>query len=403
MKVLYERCCGLDVHKKSITACVLTPAGQEIRGFGTTHAELLALADWLQTLGVPVVAMESTGVYWKPVYNLLEHEFEVLVCNARHIKAVPGRKTDVKDAAWLADLLKHGLVRPSFIPARPHRELRELVRARRRLIQDKAQMASRIQKVLEGGNIKLGSVATDVLGVSGRAILRASIAGEPEPTRLAEHARGLLRKKLDAVRAALHGTLGAHQRFMLDTQLRMLETVEAEVVHLDQEVARRLGPWEPTLQRLVGIPGLARRTAEDVLAEIGPDMTQFPSAHHLASWAKLSPGNYQSAGKRRRGSTGHGSPWLTAALIEAAQAAARTKHTALAARYHRLAPRRGHKRAIIASAHTLLKIIYHMLREGTEYRELGGDYFDQHHRHAILRRSVKRLEQLGYRVTLQAA
>ena len=403
MKVLYERCCGLDVHKKSLTACALTPAGPQVRVFGTTHGEVLALADWLQELGVRTVAMESTGVYWKPVFNVLEAEFEVLVANARHIKAVPGRKTDVKDAAWLADLLKHGLLRPSFIPARPHRELRELVRYRRRLIQEKTQLASRMQQVLEGGNIKLASVASDILGVSGRAMLRARIAGEADPARLAALARGVLRKKQAALHEALQGTLGAHQRFMLETQLRLLETVEAEVAHLDAEVARRLGPFAETIHRLDTIPGIARRTAEDLLAEIGADMAPFPSAAHLASWAKLSPGNYQSAGKRRSGSTGQGSPWLRATLTEAAQAAARTKATALAARYQRLARRRGRKRAITALAHTILKIMYHMLREGTVYRDLGETYYEQRDQRHIVRRSVKRLERLGYRVTLQAA
>lgn len=403
MKVLYERCCGLDVHKKSLTACALTPAGQQVRSFGTTHGEVLALADWLHELGVQAVAMESTGVYWKPVHNVLEHEVEVLVCNARHIKAVPGRKTDVKDAAWLADLLKHGLLRPSFIPARPQRELRELVRYRRRLMQEKTQLANRMQQVLEGGNIKLASVASDILGVSGRAMLRAMIAGEADPERLAAFAQGVLRKKLDALRGALQGTLGAHQRFMLETQLRLLETVEAEVAHLDAEVARRLAPFAETIIRLDTIPGVARRAAEDLLAELGADLAPFPSAGHLASWAKLSPGNYQSAGKRQSGRTGRGSPWLRATLTEIAQAAARTKATYLAARYQRLARRRGRKRAITALAHTILKIIYHMLREGTAYRDLGETYYEQRDQRHIVLRSVKRLERLGYRVTLQAA
>ena len=403
MRVLYERCAGLDVHKKSITACALTDDGRHVRTFGTTHVELVELADWLSGLGVTTVAMESTGVYWKPVYNLLEHEFELIVANARHIKAVPGRKTDVKDAEWIADLLRHGLLRPSFIPERPERELRELVRYRRGLIRDKTQIANRMHQVLEGGNIKLASVATDILGVSGRDMLRAMIAGEDDPNVLAEMARGRLMNKLGELRWALEGTMGDHQRFMLSAQLRLLEVLETEVELLNEEVERRLAPLEEAIERLDGIPGVARRVAEDVLAEIGADMSRFPSARHLASWAKLSPGNYESAGKRRSGYTGRGSPWLSAALVEAAQAAARTKDTYLSARYRRIASRRGRKRAIVALAHKMLKIIYHMLRDGTTYRELGSDYFDQRDKHYVVLRNVRRIERLGYRVALEAA
>ena len=365
MEVMYERCCGLDVHKKSITACVLAGDDRQIRTFGTTQRELLELADWLSRLSVTAVAMESSGVFWKPVYNLLEHEFELVVANARHMKAVPGRKTDVKDSEWIASLLRHGLLKPSFIPDRSQRELRELVRYRRRLVQDKSQTASRMHKVLEGGNIKLASVATDILGVSGREMLRAMIAGETDPNVLAEMARGRLRNKLDELRWALEGTMGDHQRFMLSAQLRMLETLEAEITRIDEEVARRLDPLEETIGRLDAIPGVGRRAAEDILAEIGADMSKFPSANHLTSWAKLSPGNYQSAGKRRSGYSGRGSPWLSAVLTEVAQAAARTRDTYLSARYRRIASRRGRKRAVTAISRTVLKITYHMLRDGT--------------------------------------
>ena len=403
MRVVYERCCGLDVHKKSITACVLAGDEHEVRVFGTTYREILGLVDWLSESRVTAVAMESTGVFWKPVYNLLEHEFEVIVANARHIKAVPGRKTDIKDSEWIADLLRHGLLRPSFIPNRAQRELRELVRYRRRLVQDKSQLANRMHKVLEGGNIKLASVATDILGASGRDMLRAMVAGEQDADVLAQMSRGLLRKKLDELRWALEGTMGDHQRFMLGTQLQMLEMLEGQIEHLDAEVARRLAPLDETIQRLDAIPGIARRAAEDILAEIGDDMSRFPSASHLASWAKLSPGNYESAGKRTSGHTGRGSPWLTATLTEVAQAAARTKGTYLSARYHRIAARRGRKRAVTAIAHTVIKIIYHMLREGSEYRDLGGDYFDQRNKHYIVLSNVRRIERLGYQVTLQAA
>lgn len=403
MTVVYERCCGLDVHKKSITVCVLARGDRQIRTFGTTHRELLDLANWLSQMNVTAVAMESTGVFWKGVYNLLEHEFELIVANARHIKAVPGRKTDVKDSEWIAELLRHGLLRPSFIPERSQRELRELVRYRRRLVQDKSQIANRMHQVLEGGNIKLASVATDILGVSGREMLRAMIAGETDPSVLAEMARGLLRKKLDELRWALEGTMGDHQRFMLGAQLRMLETLEAETAHIDGEVARRFAPLAETIKRLDAIPGIARRAAEDILAEIGTDMSKFPSANHLASWAKLSPGNYQSPGKRRSGYTGRGSPWLSAVLTEVAQASARTKDTYLSARYHRIAARRGRKRAITAISHTVLKTIYHMLRDGTEYRDLGGGYFDHRDKHYTVLRNVRRIERLGYQVTLKAA
>ena len=403
MKVLHQRCCGLDVHKKSVTACVITPQGQQIRTFGTTYGELLELSDWLSEMGVTVVAMESTGVYWKPVYNLLEGEFELIVANARHIKNVPGRKTDVKDAQWIAELLKHGLLERSFIPDRPARELRELVRYRRRMVQQRAQIANRMQKVLEGGNIKLASVASDILGVSGRDMLRAMIAGESNPKTLANMARGLLRKKLPELQWALEGTMGPHQRFMLESQLRMLETMESEIAHLDEEVRRRLLPLEDEIDRIDGIPGIGRRNAEDVIAEIGTDMTRFPSAAHLASWAKLSPGNYQSAGRRRSGHTGHGNTWLKSALTEAAQSAARTKDTYLSAQYRRIATRRGSKRATTAVAHTIIKTIYHMLRDGSTYHDLGGNYFDLRNRNNAIHRYVRGIERLGYQVTIEAA
>lgn len=398
-----ERCCGLDVHKRSVTACVITPDDRQIRTFGTTYGELLSLGDWLTEMRVTTVGMESTGVYWKPIYNLLEEEFELVVANARQIKAVPGRKTDVRDSEWIAELLRHGLLKPSFIPDRDQRELRELVRYRRRVVQNKAQIASQMHKVLEGGNIKLASVATDILGVSGREMLRALIAGEQAPNVLAELARGLLRKKLEELRWALRGTMGHHQRYMLGVLLQSLEMYETQIADLDKEVARRFAPLEETINRLDAIPGVGRRAAEDIIAEIGTDMSRFPSAKHLASWAKVSPGNYQSAGKRKSGYTGRGSPWLSAILTEVAQSAARTKDTYLSARYRRIAARRGRKRAITAIAHTVLKVIYHLLRNGTDYDDLGGDYFDRRDKSYIVRSSVKRLQRLGYRVTIEAA
>ena len=367
------------------------------------YGQLIELSDWLSDSGVKAVAMESTGVYWKPVYNLLEGEFELIVANARHIKNVPGRKTDVRDAQWIAELLRHGLLEPSFIPDRPARELRELTRYRRRMVQQRVQVANRMHKTLEGGNVKLASVASDILGVSGRDMLRTMIDGETDPKKLANMARGLLRKKLPQLQWALEGTMGTHQRFMLESQLRMLETLESEIARLDEEVRSRLIPLEDAIDRIDDIPGIGRRNAEDIMAEIGADMSRFPSAAHLASWAKLSPGNYQSAGRRRSGHTGHGNTWLKSALTEAAQSAARTKDTYLSAQYRRIATRRGSKRAATAVAHTIIKVIYHMLRDGTAYHDLGGNYFDQRNRNNAIHRYVRGIERLAYQVTLEVA
>ncbi|MDO8690819.1 MAG: IS110 family transposase [Dehalococcoidia bacterium] len=403
MQVVHERCSGVDVHKKTLLASVITPERQETRTFGTMTKQLLEMADWFSENGVTHVAMESTGVYWKPVYNLLEGSFTVLVVNAQHIKAVPGRKTDVKDAEWIADLLRHGLVRGSFIPDRPQRELRELVRHRRSLIQQRAQVVNRIQKVLEGGNIKLASVATDVMGVSGRAMLEKLIEGKDTPQQIAELARGRMREKRGELEQALQGLMGPHQRVLLGSHLRHLDLLDAEIDRLDEEVASRMRPFEQALDRVDGIPGVGRWVAEQVLAEIGIDMSRFPTAAHLASWARVCPGNNESAGTRKSGSTGHGNPWLRSALVEAAQSAAHTKGTYLASQYHRLAGRRGGKRAIMAVAHTILVTIYYMLTRGTTYTDLGGNYFDERDRQATIRRAVRRIEALGYTVTLEAA
>jgi len=404
MEALYARCAGLDIHKKTVMACVITPEERIVREFGTMTRDLLALADWLLAQRVTHVAMESTGVYWKPIYNLLEPlELTAWVVNAQHIKAVPGRKTDVKDAEWIADLVRHGLVRGSFIPDRPQRELRELVRTRRTLIQERARAVRRIQQVLEGANIKLSAVATDVLGKSGREMLEALVAGVAEPAALADLARGKLRNKRDALHAALEGLVGAHQRLLLAHHLRHSTFLDDESTQLSDEVEQRLRPFEDALTRLDEVPGVGRRVAEDVLAEIGVDMSRFPSAAHLASWAKVCPGNNESAGKQKSGRTGHGNPWLRAALVEAARGAARTKRSYLGAQYRRLVPRRGAKRAALAVAHSILTIIYHLLRTSCHYQDLGVDYFDQRDQERTVRRLTHRLERLGYVVRPVAA
>jgi transposase len=403
MRVLYERCCGLDVHKKTVVACVLTPQGQQVRTFGTTTRELLALGDWLRAQGCTHVAMESTGVFWKPVYNLLEGTgLELLVVNAQHVKAVPGRKTDVKDAEWIAQLLQHGLLRPSFIPDRPQRELQELVRYRRSLTDERAREANRIQKVLEGANIKLAAVVSNVLGVSGRAMLQALVAGTTAPGELAQWAQPRLQASRQALEAALEGAVGAHQRLLLGAQLRHIAFLDQAIAELDAEIEARLRPFEDELVRLDSIPGVSRRVAQGLLAVLGSDMTRFPTAGHLVSWAKLCPGLHESGGKRHSARTGHGNAELRQALTEAAWAASHTR-TYLGAQFHRLAARRGKKRAIVAVAHSILVIAYHLLRDGTTYHDLGPNYFDERSKEATTRRAVRRLERLGYRVTLDPA
>ena len=402
MESIIERCCGLDVHKKSVVACAITPEVQEVRTFRTMTRDLLALADWLKDHRVTHVAMESTGVYWKPVYNLLEDEFRVWVVNAHHMKAVPGRKTDVKDAEWIADLLRHGLLRSSFIPDRPQRELRELTRYRRSLVQERTREANRIQKVLEGANVKLGSVATDVLGVSGRAMLKALSEGEEDPKALAELARGRLREKREELEEALRGLMGPHQRFMLAIQLDRLNCLDGQIETLDLEVGRRVDPFEETVAAVDTIPGIGRRTAEVIVAEMGTDMSRFPSGGHLASWAGVCPGNNRSAEKHKRAPTKKGNGWLKAALVEAARSAARTK-TYLGAQYQRLARRIGANRAAMAVAHSIAVILYQVIKTGKPFLDLGQQYFEQRQGAAATRRYVRQLERLGHQVTLQPA
>jgi transposase len=403
MQVMHEVCCGLDVHKKSVTACVLGAAGRrrQTREFGTFTKDLLALGDWLRSCGVTHVAMESTGVYWKPVWNLLEGQFEVLLVNAQHIKAVPGRKTDQKDSEWIADLLQHGLLRASFVPATPIRELRDLTRYRASLAQEINRIANRIQKVLEDANIKLASVATDTLGASGRAMLEALVKGEQDSQRLAEMSRGLLRNKIPELQQALEGKVTAHHRFLLRELLDHLHFVESKMQRIEQEVAERLGPFQSEVARLCTIPGVDRVTAWGLLAEIGLNMKQFPDAKHLASWAGLCPGAHESAGKRKSGKIRKGSLWLRRCLCQGAWAVSTKKGNYLSALFRRLAARRGKKRATIAVAHNLLVIAYYILRDKVCYRDLGPDYFDRLDPEGLRRRLTKRLEGLGFKVTLE--
>jgi transposase len=407
MEVVHPRCAGLDVHKRSVVACRIVPGPgdepvKEIRSFGTLTRDLLALADWLDEAGVTHVAMESTGSYWKPIYNLLEDRFELLLANAAHLKAVPGRKTDVRDAEWIADLLRHGLLRPSFIPGRPERELRELTRYRTSLVHERTSELHRIGKVLEGANVKLSSVVATLDGRSGRAMLRALAAGQTEPAAVASLADRRLRAPRETLEAALAGRVGAHQRFILGAMLRHLDELEQLIADVSAEIEARLRPFDPQIELLTTIPGVSRRTAEVVLAEMGADMSRFGSARQLASWAGLCPGNYESAGKRHGGKTRKGSPWLRSALVTSATAAGRTK-SYLGAQLRRLAARRGLKRAKVAVAHSLLLIIRAMLISGQTFEDLGISYFDERDRDHVQRRLTRRLEALGYRVSLSPA
>lgn len=400
--VAHPRCAGLDVHKKSIAACVITPEGQETRTFGAMTNDLLALADWLAEHQVTQVAMESTGVYWKPVWNILEGPFELVLANAQHIKAVPGRKTDVRDCEWIADLLRHGLVPRSFVPDRPQRELRELVRYRGSLVQDRHREINRLQHVLEGGNIKLAAVATDIMGKSGREMLAALLGDAASPDAMAELARGRMRAKLPQLREALTGRCEAHQRFLVAQQLAHIDYLDEAIGQVSAEIEERLRPLEEECALLDSIPGVDRIVAQGMLAEMGADMSRFPTHGHLASWARVCPSNNESAGKRRSTHIGHGNRWLRRLLVQAARAAARTKDTYLAADYRRIAARRGENRAAIAVAHSILVIAYHLLHRRCTYQDLGGNYFDEREREATARRLTSRLEHLGYTVTKAA-
>jgi transposase len=408
VETIVERAAALDVHKAQVTACVRIPGrggqrAQEVAEFQTTVQALLSLRDWLKAHGVTQVAMEATGVYWKPVWAILEDDFDCLLCNARHVKQVPGRKTDVSDAAWLCQLLEAGLLQRSFVPPKPIRALRNLTRYRKALIGERQREANRLHKILEDTGIKLDCVATDILGVSGRAMLEALVAGTTDPHILAELARGKLRAKIPALREALVGRFDAQHALIVSTILAHLDFLDEQVALLSGAIEEQIAPFAAAVELLCTIPGVQRRTAEAVLAEIGTDMSRFPSERHLASWAGQCPGNDRSAGKRRSGATRHGSKWLDTALTEAASAATLAKDVYLAAQYQRLRPRRGHGRALGAVKHSILVACWHMLSTGELYREPGGDFFTRRDPERATRRLVAQLERLGHRVTLEAA
>lgn len=408
MEAIVEHCCGLDVHQATVVACRLVgPADRrpkkEVRTFGTFTRDLLALREWLREAGCTHVAMESTGVYWKPVYAVLEGDFELVVGNAHHVRNVPGRKTDVKDAEWLADLLRHGLIAKSFVPPKPIRELRDLVRYRGTLVQTRATERNRLLKLLETANIKVSGVASNVFGTSGLAMLEALARGEQDPAAMAELARGRMRSKRAALAGALDGRVQEHHRFLLRLALDRLAALEADVGRLDAFVDQKLEPYRAAHAALMGVPGIGAQTAATIVSEVGADVSAFPSAKHLAAWAGVCPGNYESAGKRASGRVRKGNGHLRQALVEAAHAAVRTKGSYLKAKYLRLKARRGAKRALIAIAHKLLLAVYHILSKGVGYAELGEGYLDALRPQRTARGLVRRLEAMGYRVALEPA
>jgi transposase len=410
IEVMVERCAFLDVHRDTVMACARTPDGrggrrEEVTEFATTTVQLLALADWLAERGVTLVGMEATGVYWKPVHWVLEASVsEVWVINARHMRNVPGRKTDVADAVWGASLLEHGLVRPSFIPPEPFRALRDLTRYRKSVIEERARESQRLHKVLEDAGVKLSSVASSVLTKSGREMIDALIAGERDPEVLAQMAKGVMRKKIPRLVDAMNGRFNEHHALLCRAMLARIDQANATVEVLTARIDDLLDPYEAAVSLLVTIPGVSNRTAQVVLAEIGADMSRFPTAGHLASWAGMCPGNNESAGKHRSGHTRRGSKWLRKALIEAAQSAGRTKNTYLAAQFAQIKARRGAQRAAVAVGHSILVIAWHLLSTGQPYDDLGGDYFDKRRNSAARqRRLVAQLEAMGHTVTLEPA
>ena len=406
MEVLHPRCAGLDVHKDTVVAavrCVSEPRHHEVRSFATTTTGLLALADWLTAHGCAHVAMEATGVYWKPVWHVLEADFALVLANAQHIRAVPGRKTDVSDAAWIADLLAHGLIRASFVPPTRIQALRDLTRTRKQLVREVAQHALRIQKVREDANLKVASVLSDILGKSGRAMLAALLAGETDPERLAALAQGTARRKHAALVEALRGHVTPHHRTLLTRHLQLVDALQVALTELETAVGKALAPIRPQIRLLTTMPGISDTVAHVVVAEIGIDMTRFPTAAHLISWAGLCPRADESAGKRRSTRARHGAPWLKTTLVTAAWAAVRTKDSYLRAQFLRLKARRGAKKAILAVAASMLGACYSMLRDGVPYRDLGAEHFARRDRTKTISRLVRRLRDLGCEVDVKHA
>jgi len=406
MRIVYKKVAGLDVHKKLVVAAtsVLEPDGritQEKRNFETMTADLLGLSDWLMSHGITHVAMESTGEYWKPVFNILENNFEVLVVNAQHISKVPGRKTDQSDAEWISELMQFGLLKASFIPPVTQRELRELTRYRSTFIRERVNLVNRVQKVLESANIKLASVATDVMGISGRAMLEAIVQGNINPEAAAELAKGRLRQKREQLAKALEGRVKPYHQFVLSELLCQIDSLEETIARFDEQIEVYCRPFEEAVQHLDTIPGVSRQAAEVIISEIGTDMSRFETADHLAAWAGVAPGNNESAGKRYSGKTRKGNKPLGIILNQVAHAAVHAKNTYLSAQYHRLAGRIGKKKAIVAVEHSILIIAYHIIQRKEPYQDLGGDYFDKRRPEATAKRLIQRLEKMGYQVMLQ--
>jgi len=406
MEVLYACCCGIDVHAKMLVACLLKAGKKEVRTFSTMTEDLLRLLDWLTQAGCTHIAIESTGVYWRPVFNILEGSLEVILTNARDAKGYKARKTDVIDAEWLADLLRHGLLKPSFIPPLPIRELRDLTRYRESLVREQTALANRIQKLIESANVKLGQVASDALGASGKVMLRALAAGETDAEQLSHLARGLLKRKQPQLQQALEGRFTQAQRWILAELLDQYAQVEAALqraeARIKQEVENSADPFvSEVVQLLDTIPGIGETVAQIIVAEIGVDMARFPTAHDLASWAGMCPGNNESAGKRKSGKTTKGSRYLRAALVQAAWAASHQKETYLAAQYKRLVKRMGKKKALVAVGHSILVIAYHVVQKRTPYQDLGGNYFDRRNVDKQRKRLIRQLEGLGLKVTVE--